>query len=109
MVEPNTQYRLRFAALMKDVVSGGLPVVVVSDASSKEYRMLGQSPALKEGEREWHDYEVEFKTGETTEAVLICLQRQPCPSEPCPIFGRLWLDAFDLKSEAQASKPKGQG
>lgn len=109
VVEPNTRYRLKFAALTKDIVSGGLPVIVVSDQSSQEYRMLGQSSVLKESEREWRDYEVEFKTGETTEAVLISLQRQPCPSEPCPIFGRLWLDAFDLKSEAQDSKPKAQG
>lgn len=109
VVEPNTQYRLRFAALTKEVYSGGLPVIVISDASSTEYHMLGQSPALNQGEREWHEYEVEFKTGETTQAVLICLQRQPCQSEPCPIYGRLWLDAFDLKSEVQGSKLKVQG
>jgi hypothetical protein len=97
VVEPNTHYRLRFSALTKDVVSGGLPVIAVSDANSAEYHLLGQSAPLKESEREWHDYEVEFKTGEATEAVLISLQRQPCPSEPCPIFGRLWLDAFSLQ------------
>jgi hypothetical protein len=97
VVEPNMHYRLRFAALTKEIVSGGLPVIAVSDASSAEYHMLGQSAPLKESEREWHDYEVEFKTGEATEAVLISLQRQPCPTQPCPIFGRLWLDAFSMQ------------
>lgn len=97
VVEPNAHYRLRFSALTKDIVSGGLPVIAVSDASSAEYHLLGQSSPLKETEREWHDYEVEFKTGEATEAVLVSLQRQPCPNTPCPIFGRLWLDAFSLQ------------
>jgi Tfp pilus assembly protein PilF len=102
VVEPNASYRLSFAALTKSISSGGMPLVVVSDASSSEYRVLGQSAPISESEREWHDYAVEFKTGEATTAVLISLQRQPCASEPCPIFGRLWLDSFDLKPGAAA-------
>lgn len=105
VVEPNASYRLSFAALTKSISSGGMPLVVVSDASSNEYRVLGQSATITESERVWHDYEVEFKTGEATTAVLISVQRQPCASEPCPIFGRLWLDSFDLKpSDAARSK-----
>ncbi len=101
LVEPNTSYRLHFNALLKNVVSGGLPVVVVTDASSKEYLVLGQSEPLKMDERKWRDFEIEFKTGEGTQAVLISLQRQPCASEPCPIFGRAWLDAFQLKKSSE--------
>lgn len=97
LVEPKTRYRLHFVALVKDVISGGMPVVVVSDASSAEYRVLGQSTPLKKNDREWEEYDFEFETGEQTEAALLSLQRQPCASDPCPIFGRLWLDAFSLK------------
>lgn len=97
LVEPNTTYRLRFYGLAKDIVSGGMPTLVISDAGSAEYKVLGQSEPLKEDEREWQEYFVEFKTGEGTEAALLSLQRQPCAGETCPIFGRLWLDAFSLK------------
>lgn len=96
LVQPNTSYRLSFDAMAKGVVSGGLPIVVVSDASSPEYKVIGESALVTEGERDWNDYKVEFKTGEKTEAILICLQRKPCPSGPCPIFGRVWLDSFRL-------------
>jgi len=99
LVEPNTSYRLRFFALVKNVVSGGLPLIVVSDASSAEYTALGQSAPLKMDERTWQDYEVEFKTGEQTEAVQMSLQRQPCATDPCPIFGRLWLDSFQMQKK----------
>lgn len=99
LVEPNKDYKLRFSALVKNVVSGGLPVIVVSDASSKEYLALGQSSPLKVSERQWEDFELEFKTGEQTEAVQISLQRQPCATDPCPIFGRLWLDGFQMQKK----------
>jgi hypothetical protein len=97
LVEPNTNYRLNFKALAKGLVSGGLPVIVVSDASSGEYKFIGESAAISPGEQDWNDYNIEFKSGEKTQAVLISLQRRPCVSGPCPIFGRVWLDSFLLK------------
>jgi Tfp pilus assembly protein PilF len=97
LIEPTTRYRLRFATRVRGVVSGGLPIIVISDAGSADYRLLGQSPPLKEEEREWQECEVEFKSGEKTDAVQISLQRQPCAAGPCPIFGRVWLDAFSLR------------
>ncbi len=96
LTEPNTTYQLNFSAVVKNVVTGGLPLIVVSDASSAEYKALGQSDPLKVDDRAWKNFEFEFKTGEATDAVLISLQRQPCANDPCPIFGRLWLDAFKL-------------
>jgi hypothetical protein len=30
-------------------------------------------------------------------AIRIILDREPCTSMPCPIFGHLWLDEFALK------------
>lgn len=91
---PLTRYRLRFAARTQDIISGGLPTFIVVEAGSGE--VLGKSEALPQTSDGWRDYQVDFGTLETTEAIQIKLQRGPCGS-PCPIFGRLWLDRFSLQ------------
>jgi hypothetical protein len=57
---------------------------------------LASSAPLPAGTNSWQEVTLEFSSGDTTRAVLISLQRQSCPSGPCPIFGRLWLDTFTL-------------
>jgi tetratricopeptide (TPR) repeat protein len=91
---PRTQYKLHFAARTQEIVSGGLPGVVVVDASSGQ--VLGQSGALPQTSGGWRDYEIDFTTPESTEAIQIKLQRGPCGAH-CPIFGQLWLDRFSLQ------------
>jgi len=93
-VQPRTHYQLGFAARTQEIVSGGLPGVVVVDSGSGG--VLGQSGALPQTSGGWRDYTIDFTTPETSEAVQIRLQRGPCGS-PCPIFGRLWLDKFSLR------------
>lgn len=97
LVEPNTPYRLSFATRTEGVVTGGLPVLLVADASQREARTLAQSKAFPQGTSGWGEYTVEFTTTDTMEAVLISLQRQACSTSPCPMFGRVWLDDFELK------------
>lgn len=97
LVEPGARYRLSFAARTREVVTGGLPVITVTDACSKDRHLLTQSQPLPQGTNGWHDYSVEFTTPPATSAVLISLQRQNCSTGPCPIFGRVWLDAFFLE------------
>lgn len=97
VVEPNTRYRLRFMARTQELKTGGPPLVVIGDASSKENRELSQSPPLLPDLKEWREYVVEFQTGAETLAVLVKLRRQPCSTAPCPIFGLLWLDNFSLQ------------
>lgn len=97
LVEPNTHYRLTFAARTEELTSGRLPLVVVSDATSSGVAMLGQSTALPRGSNGWRDYAFEFTTSASTEAVIINVRREACSAAPCPIFGRLWLDDFALK------------
>lgn len=92
---PRTHYQLRFVTRTLEIVSGGLPGVVVIDASSGQ--VLGQTGALPQTSGGWRDYQVDFTTSENTEAIQIKIQRAPC-SQPCPIFGRLWLDSFSLKT-----------
>lgn len=98
LVEPNARYRLRFAARTKDIVTGGLPVVAVSDANLEQSApVLVQSTPLAQGTSAWREYTVEFATPATCRAVLIRLQRPPCSSSPCPIFGTIWFDDFSLQ------------
>lgn len=98
LVEPNARYQLSFAARTQEIVSGGLPFVVVIDKNSADNRVLAQSKTLPKGNSSWQDYSLEFTTGSETRGVLIGLQREGCGADPsCPIFGRLWLDNFSVR------------
>jgi hypothetical protein len=97
LVEPRASYRLSFAARTREVVSAGLPLVVVTDAGDDTRQPLGRPVVLPQGTSPWQDYVVEFTTDEATSAVLISVRRQDCPSSPCPIFGQVWLDDFSIR------------
>ena len=97
LVEPRTTYRLSFAARAEQLITGGPPTVVVTDASSADGRTIAQSTPLASGTAGWHDYTVEFTSREDTAAIVISVQRQNCTSDPCPIFGRAWFDSFSLQ------------
>jgi Tfp pilus assembly protein PilF len=94
LVEPNSRYRLHFATRTENIVSGGLPRVVVVDAGNQE--ILGQTNAFPKAVNNWQYYSIDFNSKATTSAILISLQRERCSESPCPIFGRLWLDNFSL-------------
>lgn len=97
LVEPNAHYRLRFSARTQDVITGGLPLVIVTDASSDRELQIAQSDPLPKNTNGWQDYAVEFSTGTGTTGVQISLGRQACAEQPCPIFGNVWLDDFLLQ------------
>lgn len=100
-VEAKTIYRLGFAARTQEMVTGGLPLVVLTDAG--DGAAVGQSTSLPRGTSGWNDYTVEFTTGGTTNAVLIAIRRQNCTSAPCPIFGSAWFDEFTLRKLGKAT------
>jgi hypothetical protein len=97
IVEPSTHYRLSFAARTKDIVTGGLPMVIVNDVTS-EGKRLGHTPRVKQDVNDWEIFTCEFSTSPTTQAVTISLQRESCTTSPCPILGSLWLDSFSLEA-----------
>ncbi|HEY3039643.1 MAG TPA: hypothetical protein VGJ66_12970 [Pyrinomonadaceae bacterium] len=105
LVEPRTHYQLRFAVRSEGIVSGGLPLVVVIDADAN--KILGQSEQFSRAADGWHEYTIDFESGEGASAVQIALQRQACDSSPCPIFGRLWLDKFSLQKVASTTSADG--
>jgi hypothetical protein len=98
VVQPKTRYILRFAARTQEIVTGGSPVVVVTEAGTKDERVLGRSPALPRGSSAWKDYDFTFLTGDQTSAVKVIVKRNRCEGGPCPIFGEAWLDGFSLRA-----------
>jgi tetratricopeptide (TPR) repeat protein len=98
IVQPHSHYRLKFFVRTAEVITGGLPIMTITEAGASQ-RTLAQSKPFPEGTSDWHEYEVEFETTVNTEAVYLTLQRQTCPANPCPMFGRVWLDDFALVKE----------
>lgn len=96
IVEPGTHYRVNFAARTQDVVTGGVPLVIVSDATGERKR-LGQSALLRRDTTEWQSLSFDFQTKSTTPAVHLRFQREDCTTSPCPIFGSIWLDSFSIE------------
>ena len=92
VVQAGARYRLSFAARTESLTTGGLPLIVITDAG--DGRVLAQSQTLPAGSRAWQPYSVEVTTGNNTEALIVSLKRQPCSSSPCPAFGRVWVDSF---------------
>ena len=97
IVEPSTHYRLSFAARTKDIVTGGLPMVIVNDVTSGG-KLLGHTPPVKQNVNDWQILTCYFSTSPTTQAVTVSLQRETCTTSPCPILGSLWLDSFSLEA-----------
>ncbi len=94
LVEPSRRYRVNFGARTEEIVTGGLPVIVVNDAAG-EKKQLGQSTGIESSA--WRTLSFDFQTEAKTEAVALSLQRKQCSSAPCPIFGSLWLDNFSIE------------
>jgi Tfp pilus assembly protein PilF len=93
LVKPLTHYGLQFSMRSENLVSAGLPIVVVIDANTGI--VLAKSDQFARTAPEWHDDVVEFTSGSSTTTIQVGLQREGCASL-CPIFGRVWLDAFGL-------------
>lgn len=92
-VLPRRKYRLTFFFRSAEMISAGLPAVVVSDAVSK--KTLGQSAPIQTTQAQWRQSVVDFVAADPP-AVVIGLQRPSCNMAPCPLFGELTLDEFSL-------------
>ncbi|MBC8030755.1 MAG: tetratricopeptide repeat protein [Pyrinomonadaceae bacterium] len=97
LVEPNTRYRLSFAARTHELLTIGLPVVAIADPSSDNQVILQQSDSFSRGTSGWQSYAVEFATPGTTRAVRIVIRRQKCETVPCAAIGHAWVDGFSLE------------
>jgi len=96
LVEPSSRYRLNFAARTQDVVTGGLPLAIVSDAAG-DIQRLGESAPLRQDTTNWEVSSFDFRTESGTNAVTLSIQRKNCSTSPCPIFGSIWVDSFSIE------------
>jgi hypothetical protein len=96
LVKPSTRYRLNFAARTQEIVSGGLPLAVVTDSTGSRKR-LAESPPLAQKSTDWQVVSFDFQTESRTEAITLSIQRKNCTTSPCPIFGSIWLDSFSIE------------
>jgi hypothetical protein len=96
LVEPARRYKINFTSRSEDVVTGGLPLLVVSDAAGDQKR-LGQSAPLAKGTSDWQFSSFEFTTTPTTTAAVLSLARENCTMSPCPVFGSISLDSFSIE------------
>lgn len=94
LVEPGARYQLSFSARTLELVTGGPPLVRV--VSAGDGRELAATPTFPGGTNDWRDYSVEF-VAHASGAVRLSLVRQACATSPCPAFGAIWLDRFELK------------
>ncbi|HEV2835074.1 MAG TPA: carbohydrate binding domain-containing protein, partial [Pyrinomonadaceae bacterium] len=95
VVHPGQRYRLNFAVKTKDLVTGGPPRIVLTDATSNQ--VIAKSDAFPRSTDSWQQMHIEFTGTPNTGAVSIRLARDDCQPAPCPIFGLLWLDEFSLE------------
>ncbi|MFL6336750.1 MAG: tetratricopeptide repeat protein [Pyrinomonadaceae bacterium] len=95
LVESGARYRLTFSARTKELVTGGPPFVEVVSAANSGGSLAATNPlpATSDG---WQELALEF-TAPPPGAVRVALKRRPCTSGPCPAFGAVWLDAFELR------------
>ncbi len=96
LVAPGARYRLSFSAHTLDLVSAGLPIVVVKNAAGDQ-GVIAQSVSLSPGTNGWREFSIDFETTATTKAVTVNIQRQACSSNPCPIVGRAGFDSFSMR------------
>jgi tetratricopeptide (TPR) repeat protein len=91
LVQEQANYELDFSYRSDNLVSGGTPIVVVTDADRNE--ILASSQALPANEINWQRKAIRFST-KNTRAVTIMIKRTSCAASPCPAFGTVWFDNF---------------
>ncbi len=95
-VEPNKQYEFEYYFKTAKLETAGPPIVTISDATVTG--PLASSEPAPTGTNDWQRVALSFKTGPTTEAVLLTIVRAACSDTAnCPMFGTVWYDDFNLK------------
>jgi Flp pilus assembly protein TadD len=105
-VQPSTAYRLEYYVRAVDLKSAATPLIFIRD--NLDGSVLGSSEPLPPGTTDWRLVTIDFKTTPKTEAVTIDTRLSACESDaPCPIFGLVWYDDFNLQRGGNAG-PQGR-
>ena len=102
IVEPGTTYRISFGVKTNDLVTGGPPLITVSDVTNNQ--LLANSENFPTATSPWVNLNFDFTTAPNSQAAVIRLQRNNCDSSPCPIFGTLWLDQIQIEQTKPTKK-----
>lgn len=97
-VEPGRRYNLAFFVHAGELVSAGLPAVLVTSADSKV--LLAESEIAVDSGGKWIQRTVDF-TAPDSGVVLLSVQRPSCDASPCPIFGNLSIDDISVSKAAK--------
>ena len=100
-LEPRQKYELRFFLRSTELMSAGVPVILVKDRVTNE--VLGRTAPFQATKGQWIEVRTLFMT-KNSSAVYIVLLRPGCNVNPCPIFGDLGLD--DLSVSPSNVTPK---
>ena len=99
LVQSQHTYKVSAWVKTSDLVTGGLPVLVIVDANDGA-KLVGSTP-FASNTNDWTNVSFEFEAPPSG-AVYLRMERLACSSSPCPIFGQVWLDSFDLQELAQS-------
>jgi carbohydrate binding protein with CBM4/9 domain/tetratricopeptide repeat protein len=98
-VQPKTDYDLEFYVNTKELVTGSPPRVDILDTATNGV-IVSSTPAPIGTTAQWTKITTSFKSGETSQAVLLRVIRPSCATKEtpvCPIFGTVWYDDFSIK------------
>ncbi|HEY6804099.1 MAG TPA: hypothetical protein VI306_11005 [Pyrinomonadaceae bacterium] len=95
IIKAGQKYRINFAVKAKGIITGGVPLLRIADVVTNAE--LAHSANLPQNSANWEKSSFEFTAPATNEAVVLQLARNECQSQPCPIFGVLWLDSLSIE------------
>lgn len=95
MVKPSTTYQLDYAFKTEELFGWSMLTLESVDAADPGRLRASNSP-LPNGTNDWRAEQLKFTTSPKTEAVTVRFQRQPCPTPPCLLMGRVYFDAIKL-------------
>lgn len=94
VLKENAPFRLEFAFLADNLVSAANPSIVVSDAEFSE--IVARYELKNSATKSWQKVSLDFRAPASGVA-LISVVRESCQMSPCPIFGQIGLDSFQVR------------
>lgn len=93
---PGTNYEFECYVRTEKLQGGDTPFVQIVDA--KDGTVLASSSEAPNGDTEWTQIALSFKTGDKSEGITVKLVHAECEADKiCPIFGAVWYDDFSIK------------
>lgn len=95
IVEHNQKYRIEFRYRSTELITGGVPLILLIPKSKATDGQITEIELLPDSSG-WRTEKAEFLASKIDEAIEVRLIRRSCGVEFCPIFGRLELTDFKI-------------